>query len=368
VTGSAEEARRQVIGFHRRMPVPRLVHRCAGGSCGCGPRPEASRVTVQDTPRPPARGWLRGREWERITRGVYAAALSRTQFEELAAWQLVLPRTAAFSHLTAARLRGWWLPATIAHPVFAAMHNADPRPRRPGLLVCRHTQPFPMNLVNGLRVATAAETILAAARDLGVLDLVILGDSALRLRHCTLTDLEITARQRRRGAPLLRQVIPLLDAQSESAWESIMRVLHRGAEIPVTPQHEIFDKAGQFIARADLRIDGTRRIHEYDGARHREADVHEGDLERDRALFGEHWERHGFTSKHLRRDGAAIIADADRLLGRDWNPRRLAAWQGLLDHSLHGRVGRARAYRNWRRAIAECGQMRQEDGRNLCGT
>jgi hypothetical protein len=119
------------------------------------------------------------------------------------------------------------------------MLNADPRPRRPGLLVCRHTQPFPMNLVNGLRVTTAAETILAAARDLGVLDLVILGDSALRLRHCTLTDLEITARQRRRGAPLLRRIIPMLDARSESAWESIMRVLHQAAEIPVTPQQEI---------------------------------------------------------------------------------------------------------------------------------
>jgi hypothetical protein len=147
-----------------------------------------------------------------------------------------------------------------------------------------------------------------------------------------------------------------------------MRVLHRGAEIPVTPQHEIFDKAGQFIARADLRIDGTRRIHEYDGARHREADVHEGDLERDRALLGEHWERHGFTSKHLRRDGAAIIADADRLLGRAWDPRRLAAWQGLLDHSLLGRAGRTRAYRNWRQATAETGQMQQEDGPNLGGT
>ena len=243
-------------------------------------------MTVRSRPDSPARGWLRGREWERITRGVYAAALSRTQVEELAAWQLILPRTAAFSHLTAARLRGWWLPATIAHPVFAAMLNADPRPRRPGLLVCRHTQPFPMNLVNGLRITTAAETILAAARDLGVLDLVILGDSALRLRHCTLTDLEITARQRRRGAPLLRQVIPLLDARSESAWESIMRVLHQAAEIPVTPQQEIFDEQGRFIARADLRIDGTRRIHEYDGAEHREADVHEVDLERDRALLG----------------------------------------------------------------------------------
>ena len=223
------------------------------------PRPDASRVTVQDTPRSPVRGWLRGREWERITRGVYAPALSRTQLEELAAWQLVLPRTAAFSHLTAARLRGWWLPGTITHPVFAAMLNADPRPRRPGLLVCRHTQPFPMNLVNGLRITTAAETILAAARDLGVLDLVILGDSALRLRHCTLTDLQITARQRRRGAPLLRRVIPMLDARSESAWESIMRALHQAAEIPVTPQQETFDEWGRFVARVDLRIDGTRR-------------------------------------------------------------------------------------------------------------
>ena len=53
-------------------------------------------------------------------------------------------------------------------------------------------------------------------------------------------------------------------ARSESAWESIMRVLHRAAEIPMTPQQEIFDERDRFIARADLRIDGTRR----------EADVH----------------------------------------------------------------------------------------------
>ena len=101
---------------------------------------------------------------------------------------------------------------------------------------------------------------------------------------------------------------------------------------------------------------------------HREADVHEVDLERDRALLGAYWERHGFTSKHLRRDGATIIADADRLLGRAWNPHRLAAWQSLLDHSLLGRAGRARAYRNWRRAIAETGQKQQGEGRNMGGS
>jgi hypothetical protein len=129
-----------VIGFHRRERASRPVHRCAAGANDYCPRTHASGVTVQSRPRSPARGWLRGREWERITRGVYAPSLSRTEFEELAAWQLVLPRAAAFSHLTAARLRGWWVPATIAHPVFAAMLNADPRPRRPGLLVCRHTR------------------------------------------------------------------------------------------------------------------------------------------------------------------------------------------------------------------------------------
>lgn len=42
-------------------------------------------MTLYDDPRTPARGWLRGREWERITRGVYAAAVNRTEFEELAA-------------------------------------------------------------------------------------------------------------------------------------------------------------------------------------------------------------------------------------------------------------------------------------------
>jgi hypothetical protein len=146
-----------------------------------------------------------------------------------------------------------------------------------------------------------------------------------------------------------------------------MRVLHHAAEIPVTPQYEIFDSAGRFIARADLRIDGTRRIHEYHGARHRQADVHEVDLERDRALLTDRWERHGFTSKHLVRDGAAIIAYADRLLGRARDPRRLAAWQGLLDTSLLGRAGRARAYRNWRRAMAETGQVQQGNAGNLSG-
>ena len=299
----------------------------------------------------PVRGRVRRRDWERLSHGLHVPLRQRTLAEELAAWQLILPRSAAFSHLTAAELRGWWLPAPTPHPIFAAMTTSAGGPDRAGLLVCRHPKPVGINLVDGLRVTTPAETILAAARDVGVLDLVVMADSALRLEHCTLTDLKITASQHRRGAPLLRTVIPLLDSRSESAWESIMRVLHVAAEIPVTPQYEIFDQLGRFVARGDLRIDGTDRIHEYDGAGHRDSAVQAHDLARERRMMAAGWERHGFVSRHLLTDGAEIVADADRLLNRSWDPRRLTAWKHLIEHSLYGRTGRAQAYRHWRRAL-----------------
>jgi hypothetical protein len=64
-----------------------------------------------------------------------------------------------------------------------------------------------------------------------MLDLVILGDSALHTGDCTLEELAATAAQQRRGAPRLRAALPLLDERSESPWESVMRVLHRAAGI-----------------------------------------------------------------------------------------------------------------------------------------
>ena len=276
----------------------------------------------------------------------------RSLIDELQAWSLVLPPTAAFTHLTAAELNGWWLPDAPPHSVFAAMRKADPRPRRSGLYICRHPKPFPMTITaDGLKITTPAETLLACARDLGILDVVILADSALRHGDVTLTELRVAANQRRRGAPRLRQVIPLLDKRSESAWESVMRVLHVAPDIPVEPQHEIFDEYGRFVARVDLLIKGTRRIHEYDGAGHREADTHQKDLKRDRHLILDDWQRLGFTSMHLRNEGAAIIRSIDTLLGRPWDNRRLQAWEELLNESMFRRLGRTRALRQWSRAL-----------------
>lgn len=70
----------------------------------------------------------------------------------------------------------------------------------------RHPSRPSAELVDGLPITSAAETLLAAARDLGVLDLVVMGDSALRLGHCTIVDLITAAALRRRGASHLIQV------------------------------------------------------------------------------------------------------------------------------------------------------------------
>ena len=302
----------------------------------------------------PVRGQAPDRRWSHVARGLWSPPTPTPEVrDELRAWSLVLPPASAFTHLTAADLYGWWLPSSPPHPVFVAMRRCDPRPRRPGLLVCRHPRSFAFTVQDGLRVTTPAETILAAARDLGVLDLVVLGDSALREGHVTRTELEICASHRRRGAPLLRQVVPLLDRRSESAWESIMRVLQVAAEIPVEPQHPLHDADGRFLARADFWVVGTRRLHEYDGGIHREPEVQDVDLRRDRSLLAADWQRYGFTSRHLLNEAAAFIRDADQLLGRDWDAARLRAWEDLLNASIMRRPGRSWALVRWRRALQE---------------
>jgi hypothetical protein len=91
--------------------------------------------------------------------------------------------------------------------------------------------------------------------------------------------------------------------------------LHVAAEVDVEPQKKIYDQWRHFVARADLWVLGTRRIHEYDGEKHRERDVHRADLVRDRRLVEINMQRVGFTSPQSLNEGSSIIAGLDRLLG-----------------------------------------------------
>jgi len=304
------------------------------------------------------RGRVRRAGWQRVSRGLYRRTLDLPALsEELRSWQLVLPASGAFTHLSSAQARGWWLPPLPADlPVFAAVHDADGRPRRDGLLVCRHTQVIDADDDNGIRLATGAETLLAAARDLGLLDLVVLADAALHLGDCTLDDLHRTANRRRRGAPALRRALGYVDGRSESAWESMLRMLHVACDVPVEPQREVVNSDGEFVARADLWIPGTRRVHEYDGDEHRERKRHGTDLRRERALQRAGYARYGYTSSVLLRQAVTVLRDADDALGRPHEPDRIRVWHRLLAESLFTAAGTARLRARWGLPPMECGE------------
>lgn len=293
------------------------------------------------------RGKVRRSGWTAVTRGVHAEGPEPDLPRRLRGWSLVLPESAVFTHLTAAELRGWWLPAPVPHPVFAAGRERERHPQRRGLTTLRLNGADETDLLHGVRVAKPAETLLTCAADLDVLDLVPLADSALHLGHCTMADLVALSRTRRRGVRMLRTVLPLLDGRSESAWESLLRLLHVTAGVEVEPQREIRTSAGAFVARADLWLVGTRRIHEYDGSDHRDVVTHRADLARERRLVDERWERCGYTSREVLRRGGEIIAAADDALGRAWHPGRLAAWRTLVSRSLYGSAGRRRVLARW---------------------
>lgn len=206
--------------------------------------------------------------WRRVTRGVHRPRGADSDLlGELAAWQSVLPASAAFTGVTGAAARGWWLPPLPEPtPVVIGMPHDVSRPRRPGLLVRRHCADALPETWGGLRVASAAETLLTAGRDLGLLDLVVVIDSALHAGACDLSTLAQQARTRRHGAPMLRRALPFVDARAESAWETVLRMLLRTCDVPVEPQYVVRDDDDHFLARADLWVRGSKRLMEYDGA------------------------------------------------------------------------------------------------------
>ncbi len=296
------------------------------------------------------RGRRTTREWTAVSHGLYRLADEPDALRaDLLAWRLVLPSSGAFTGLTAAQQRGWWLPPLPrGMPVFASQSRTDPRPRRDGLWVTRHPDLPPLESVGGLPLVRPADALLACARDLALVDLVVLTDSALHLGACSELEIADAAARRRAGAPLLRRALALADGRSESPWESMLRMLHVTCDVPVVPQHEVFDDDGLLVARGDLWIVGTRVLHEYDGGEHLARRRQRQDLGRGRRLGNVGWMRRGYTSEDVLRQAVGVLRDADLSLGRPHRPDRVRAWHALLSESLFTAAGTARLRRRWR--------------------
>lgn len=164
-------------------------------------------------------------------------------------------------------------------------------------------------------------------------------DSALHAGDCTLDTLINLAQQPRRGGPRLRRAIRLADSRSESAGETLLRILHVVCGVPGEPQVVIQDDEGHVVARADLRIVGTPRLPEYDGARHRDAAQYERDRARDRRLRTLGWDPYSYSAISVFRQPSVILRDADNALDREHDPDRLDAWRTLWAECNYSAAG-----------------------------
>lgn len=305
----------------------------------------------------PVRGHYRLQQLERVAHGLFQP--KRTDEDppdawrrRLEAWLLLLPPGACFTHLTGAVLLGWWLPKMPEQlPVFAAVADKDPRPRRPGLIVSRlrrtHHQRGPL-WVGKLPVDQPEEILLRAARDLSVLDLTPMVDSARRLGHVDDQRMADLLDSGRPGVNVLREAWRLSDTRSESPMETVLRLFHHVLQVPVQPQAPLFDEAGRQIGRADLMVVGTERIHEYDGEVHRSPQTHAADLRRERAL-GSRYQRSAWTLDELLNQAMSVMHEIDRALGRPHRPERALRWEALVRNSLYSPTGRERMINRWRR-------------------
>jgi very-short-patch-repair endonuclease len=159
----------------------------------------------------------------------------------------------------------------------------------------------------------AAMSVVQLALDGGVMPGVVAGDHGLRERLFDVSDLEAAAAAVH-GWPRsgrVQAMLPLLDMRSESPGESRLRVHLQVAGISVVPQVAISDEDGEFVARVDFVVQGTKVVVEFDGkVKYRDGDVD--------TLF-----REKRREDRLRRLGYTVIRVTWSDLAR---PERIVAW------------------------------------------
>jgi hypothetical protein len=210
----------------------------------------------------------------RVFRGVYVdAATDDNLLTRAQALALVVPPTAVVTDECAAWVRGIDLVARgdqVIPPPLTIFQPLDrTRVRRPGTAGGRRTLlPHDVEVVNGLLVTTCLRTACDLAR-LRSRERGLAGLDAL-MRHGGFSHAALHEEEPRyrgyRGAPRLRELAPLTDADAESPAESVMRLRWIDARLPsVTTQIPILNDAGSEIYRLDLGVPELRYAAEYDG-------------------------------------------------------------------------------------------------------
>jgi hypothetical protein len=228
----------------------------------------------------------------RVGRGVYRAATTTSALDPSG---LSRSMNVAVSHESAAAWYGASLAVAPAQLHVTAERN---RGRRADGIdgVRLHRANIPRGdllTIRGALVTTPVRTLLDVARSLPAREAVAIGDSMCRLGLLTppLVESAAAALPQGPGRRAAIQVANLLDPRAESVFESICRVDLAIAGLPApTPQLNIVDADGGWIARVDFAWRAFRLILECDGFEfHSSREVFERDRRRWNALTRAGW-------------------------------------------------------------------------------
>lgn len=273
---------------------------------------------------------LQGPRFRRLFVDVYieSAVLVTTRIRAEGAL-LVSPEGSRVSHHTAAHLWGGSAPAS------AAVHVSTPGTptRRSGILGHRKGGDSEVVQHVGLPVSTPGQVFREMARQLSLVDLVVLGDSLVRagritpaaLVECARTFAGPGAGRARRAAAWVREGV-------DSPMETRLRMLIVLAGLPEpVVNHQLRDEEGRVLMRFDLSYPSLKLILEYDGRHHAESDQQWGrDLARREDLDRRGWRILVFRSLDIYEEPAKTlrrIVDAMRERGGVAMPRLRSEWE-----------------------------------------
>lgn len=223
-------------------------------------------------------GRLRGRDLAAPYRGLrIPAAMELSLLQRCSAYAATTSQGAVFSHATAAQLIGIPIPIRMLRDHRLHVSVRPPARASKARKIVGHQLDLAESetfRVGGMTATSPERTWCDLALSLSVRELVAAGDFLLARRR-PLTTRErlagaVARRNGRRGAPRLHAALPLLSDRSESAPESILRVMFIDAGLPrLDVNVDLRDPAGRFLARPDLRFPDYRLIIEYEGDGHR---------------------------------------------------------------------------------------------------
>lgn len=214
---------------------------------------------------------LKGPNYQALFRGYYVTAdNARDRRRRIAAAVLIHPPGAVASHLSAADLYGLPVPPQPEVHVTVARER-DRRPRH-GIRSHLNKRGIAVEARHGIPISGPVDTFIALGYELGLVDLVVLGDAMVAAKLTTpQTLVAATQASHQKGVKPARRAARFVRRGVDSPMETRLRMLLVLAGLPEPEINHILREAtGEWIVRLDLSYPGVRLIIEYDGRQHAE--------------------------------------------------------------------------------------------------